>query len=1255
MLILIYDHAVPLVMKSAPVFLETSDIKLWNRLEEIQSAPSQNMLERYRSALGSIVEDVAANINPIHSSVLVRILETARLLEMEDIKAIANKIMEKCSLTDTRPILEATDILLNKDELDVVRYVLERTDIVTDRALLEYIRGKMALREGRDEDALRHFMSSNGTDPCFLRVYDALEDLEPDGEWDVYKNIALIISDNAGVRAEKSFEDSRAETLYRVYWEWYMGDRLSAMNTLAVPANMEDPEFKLADARFAFMSGDYETSVRLYRSLCECTDKQYIKTEFCEALVKAGRSEEAVPILSAVEERDPLNRSMMECSMRAYANLKKERDATNMAESFLKTEHADHDGYILVATIFLQCGYRSESKRIIDTLIYRFPGDPNLLILRSSNELLANRLTFALEAADEAVKLAPKDPGCRIHRAKILKEMGRARKAMKDIDAAVSVDRKYVPAYILLKDIHLENKDYRNALSICNQILAIDDTNSGVMKDKAYALDCIGDKEGSLEEYRNALRVKDDKALFEEVLTKLMDSGRYDELNDLFIEFSDAYENSSMMWRLRGNVEYVSENYAAAMDCFGKAASLSPNESQLWHSKGMAAEKLGQNKKAQDAYDKALLLNLDDLDYWMSKAVIEEKLKNYPGAVNAFNRVISENPDSVFALVRKAMILARLENYEESLFFLDLALKVNSKDVAVANLKKDLLKHLHRYEQIVKVCDDILLVDPKNIDAFKDKIEMHMLTEEFQKASVTADRALKAYPAELELMYMKKEAARATGDVAGEIWACRSILTVEPANRDVRMDLAAALHERGDPGGAMEVYDQLYEEDPLDTKVVVMKSKVRSSMGEGNEAVALFQEVLENKPNDPETLNVLAEVMYNEGYSDEAKRVLDSAIKKNPKDVRNYKAKAEILLNEKNYEAALEMLREALKLDTNDPYVWRSLGEVQESRRDMQQALLSYDSAMKLGLDDSDMCLRRGRVQEYLEMDDAALSSYSMATLKDPKNIRAWERSGELQARQGRLSVAAHNFNKALTIDPSDPYALFGRAMVHVVLEENEKAAELYERFTEIQVQDRDLVEKFSALMGDDINRRAADAEKAFRDDLELYSHKLLEYSYKSGYAIRDKTSLKEAGVPEGIVPDLMKYLGNIEEYGDIDIDSDEFAMMEQYSRTLVLNERITRIEKEPLVSLSSAYMASGVRGVEDAKRLVAYIYKVMTEPIDTDVFPDDVMHAAEEVSMMTGDVTVYGILESFDIGLCSARMVKVLSGKMSDSVTFHV
>lgn len=1247
-------------MRSEPVLTESADIKIWNRLDEIDSLFRSGRTDKAKGYLMSTVEEVSVSLNPVHSAVLVRMLNMASEENVDDIQSFATKVMEKCSLSDSYPEFEVADIMVSEGNTKFARFILERKEDVSDRAFMEYLLGRIHLKEGDPDQALDHFLISNGIDPMFIRSYDYLNDLELGEGWDVRKNIALLRSGMDAQKAERSFSNTALESLYRVYWEWYKGDKTAAKNMLAVSVSDDDIiEFRLAAARIYLMDGDAETSVMFFKDIFDEMSDPYMYVEFADALVSAGRPSEAIPLLSSIAAKDPLNRGMMECRIRALAAIGSKTECRNRIEDLLQSEHADRRGYELCARTLSSIGENKESSRLIGILISRFPDDHELFILRSENELAAERTTSALEAADEAVKMASRDPDARYQRAKILYKLNKIKKATRDIDAALSADPEHIPAYMLLKEIQVDQKNYKGALETCNRVLEIDPKNADVMRDKAYLLETTGDNEGSLNEYRNALRTKDDKALFEDVLTKLVSSQRYDEVMDLYNEFGETYDSSSVMWRLKGNVEYAQKQYDLALASFIRATELSPYEPQLWHSRGMAAEQIPQLKKAEDAYDKALLLDLDNSEYWLSRAVIQEKRGNLKGAVHSLNRVISESPDSMFALVRKALILVRLEKYDEAIFFIDMALKINPKDLTVQDIKKGILKHISRQDQVVRTADDILLNDPKNREALEDKTRALLSMEKYDKAAESATRALKAYPMDLTFLYMKKSAMRAMDDYEGEVDVCQQILTLEPNNRQVKMDMAESMAAAGNAENAMAVYDQLHAEDPTDIKVVVMKSKVRSSMGDGSKAVELFQEALESNPDDPETLNTLAGVMFNEGLNEEAVRVLDNAIKMDPADTRNHKLKAQILLADKNYEAAEEALREALKADLNDPQIWRSMGEIQEARRDMHQALLSYDSAMKMGMDDAEMYISRGRVQEALEMDDAAINSYSIASMKEPRDIRSLVMMAEIQIRLDRLSAAAQNLDNALNIDPEDPDALFARAKVHVALGQNDEAKDLYEHFVALDLQGTGISEDFCELVGGDRmtvpSYRQAETEKRFRDDLDMYSHMILEYCYNTGYAIKDRETFQEAGVPEGMMNDILNYLGSIDEYGDLDIGSNEFWRMERLSRNLVLTENLVKIESEPIVSLPAAYMASGAASIDEAKTLVAYIYKVLTEDVEPDVYPDEVAELAENISSSTGDITLFGIIERSDVGVCYAKMAKDLSGKMSGSIGDHI
>lgn len=1257
MLRLIYEVVHHPTMKSEPILLEQVDLKIWNRLDEVDSLFFSGKGDRARSMLLSIVEDVSITLNPVHSAVLVRILRTAVREDLDDLQSVALKVMEKCSLTDTYPALEAVDILLSKGNLEFAGYIIERQNAVSDLAFLEYERGRMAIAQGKIADAKEHFLRSYGINPLFMRTYDQLMQLNPGSyEWCFRKNIALLMRSEPAEGSGSSFPNSNMEALYRIYWEAYRGDRTAARNMLDVSVSGDNsPEFRLAAARIYKLMGDPETSVRFYRlAYEEMPESVFVKTEFAHSLISSGRPEESLLILDEVERTDPLNRGMMEGKMKALSALGKKADVKQYASSFMNSEHADRDGYIFTAKALSESGDTSEASKIIETLIARVPNDPCMFILRSSNELAAGRFTSALASADEAVRIAPKDPGSRFQRAKILVEIGRTKKAMRDIDAALSASRTYIPALVLLKDIHMGQKDYENALRLCDDILLIQSSDSDVIKDKAYALDILGRKEESLNEYRNALRVRHNEQLFEDVLTLLVGTKRYDELYGLFNEFSQEYEKNAMMWRLKGNAEYASGDHLSAMDSYAKASELSPYEPQIWHSRGMAAEMAGQLKKAEEAFDKALLMDLDNSDFWLSKAVIQEKRGNLKGAVLALNRVISESPESMFALVRKALILVKLGRYDEALFFIDLALKINTKDVAVHEFKKEVLKHNSMAEQVIRASEDMLLVDPRNYGALKDKAAAQLSLGYFQMSLLTADQALAEYPDTLEFLMIKKNALRGMDDPEGIEKVCRQILIKDPHNRDIRMDLADALAEKGETESAIRIYDQLLEEDPLDMRVTVMKAKVRSNIGDDSEAVALFQEIMENKPSDPDTLNVLADVMIEQGLGEEAVRVLERAIKADPGDIRSYRSKARVLISDGNYDQAQDTLREALRKDPGDPQIWKLMGQVQETRGDLRQALLSYDSAMKMGIDSPDMYASRGRVQEALGMDEAAINSYSLAAVKNPKDLNSLIHVSVIQMKLGRLSAAGQNLDSVLSADPKNEGALYNRARLHMLNGNEEGAQKIYADYRNMGY-NSEISRKFRELVGGDVMFSEKDDERTFNNDVERYSHEVLEFCYNTGYAIRDKETFQETKVPDETVPKILEYLGGIEEYGDLNIGSREFGRMERLSRNLVLNERITNIDSEPLVNLSSAYMASGAGSIDEAKRVVAYIYKVMTEDIEQDIYPEEVVQVAKELSSAAGDVTTFGVIESFDVGVCCARMSKMLSGKMSDSITFHI
>ncbi|MDR0778417.1 MAG: hypothetical protein LBE48_03140, partial [Methanomassiliicoccaceae archaeon] len=120
--------------------------------------------------------------------------------------------------------------------------------------------------------------------------------------------------------------------------------------------------------------------------------------------------------------------------------------------------------------------------------------------------------------------------------------------------------------------------------------------------------------------------------------------------------------------------------------------------------------------------------------------------------------------------------------------------------------------------------------------------------------------------------------------------------------------------------------------------------------------------------------------------------------------------------------------------------------------------------------------------------------------------------------------------------------------------------------------------------------------------------------------------------------------LSDIEEYGDIDTNSKEFERMERLSKNVILAERIDDIDSNPLVSIPAAYMASKAETMDDAKKLIAYIYKSMTDGSEPVAFSADVREAVAEASDMSGDITTYVLMKMFNVGVYTARTIGRLS-----------
>ncbi|MDR0778535.1 MAG: tetratricopeptide repeat protein, partial [Methanomassiliicoccaceae archaeon] len=403
---------------------------------------------------------------------------------------------------------------------------------------------------------------------------------------------------------------------------------------------------------------------------------------------------------------------------------------------------------------------------------------------------------------------------------------------------------------------------------------------------------------------------------------------------------------------------------------------------------------------------------------------------------------------------------------------------------------------------------------------------------------------------------MKKNSAKLNGNTEVEIDACRAILKLEPDNRDIELDLADALIRNDELKEAMHVYDDIQTKDPKDAEVIILRGKLKAMMGDGSSAVALYHEAVLEDPDNSDTLDELANALCDSGEYKEALNMISRAIELSPEVPKYHITRSRIFLSKKDTEGALASLTDALDDVAENGCLHMRIGEIYEQRGDLDKALTSYDAAIRNGTDDGAAQYRRGCVLESLGNREAAKKSYAASAAKDPSNVRAWERMGTMQLEDNDTEQARKSLDSALAADPFDLLSLLNRARLYVKEGSAEKAIPIYralssrdDRTKEIENELNSLLkaaEKTSERTPERVpdaaetpvtkeHDRAEDDAKGDTYDLALLT---IEQAYATGCAISDEKMLSKLGINGSKREAVLKYLSDIEEYGDIDTSS---------------------------------------------------------------------------------------------------------------------
>src|SRR6266404_1655979 len=165
--------------------------------------------------------------------------------------------------------------------------------------------------------------------------------------------------------------------------------------------------------------------------------------------------------------------------------------------------------------------------------------------------------------------------------------------------------------------------------------------------------------------------------------------------------------------------------------------------------------------------------------------------------------------------------------------------------------------------------------------------------------------------------------------------------------------------------------------------------------------------------------------------------------------LRDYNPDGLYLFQRGDYAAARESFQAALTLKPNDPGLLYNVGECYDRLGDPAKAERSYNECLVQTPNHTDcrhalasMLVRVGRKEDATRLVEDWLA-------REPRLAAAYAEDGWLWHQAGDLPRAQTRLQQALELDPHEPRALVGLALVYEAMQRPDRAAALYERVLE--------------------------------------------------------------------------------------------------------------------------------------------------------------------------------------------------------------
>jgi len=629
---------------------------------------------------------------------------------------------------------------------------------------------------------------------------------------------------------------------------------------------------------------------------------------------------------------------------------------------------------------------------------------------------------------------------------------------------------------------------------------------------------------------------------------------------------------------------------------------------------------------AESAVDKVLLSYPGDPSAFILKSEIEYERGNINTALKIAANGVEMNPDNADVRLQKAKILFRTGRTDKAVADLEKAEKADPNNVGVLLLMKDIAVSKNKNEDAARLSGRILELDPGNTEAMntlsKTNLSVKRTRESYAsyKDMVVADNRAENFINVLSSMIAEGrygEAVRMFTEKEREFGR-------DPAVRRLKGNAEYAM---GDYKAASAAYASASEADPKDPKIWHSKGMADESAGDLESAEEAYNRAILLDMNEPEYWISRSSVLEKKRDLAGSVECLNRAIELRPDDIYALVKKGMIFAESGKYGEALYFLDLAAITEPGNMQIMRVKRDIAEAAGDLKKA---EESALKVfEKDPADEAGAEAAVRILMleGKDDAAEDLISVALRKKPRSISLLMTKKEFYTSKGDHGMVIDACRRILEIQPDNGIITKDLAEAYAATGDVNSANRLY---TEIGA-GRDADEKRYQ------DARSPQKQKV-PDAVKRQAERVLRRAYISKLTLSDPDLISPLGIDESGAKSVMDYLSDISEYGEITPGTLEFERMEKLSLNAVTKGNCAGLEKDRLISIPCAYVAGGAKDADEAKLLVAYIYKALGSESSAKAVSSELRKMAEKTDKGT---SIEDIMKNFKIGVFQAKMVK--------------